>query len=140
MRTQLWLSVGVLLIAPHRGAKAQARPTAPSLMGYRLGETWWRIARTLPCEADSLPPNWQVKVKHCLPNAGAVGLWFVRDTLFLISYVPGSDRPVWPVPADDTFPADMLWNRHWKQWSIARFGEPDSVSMDGDNLDRKSVV
>ncbi len=119
-----WLLVGVLLLAPHRRAEAQV---GPDLMGYRVGDTWSLIGRAMPCRIDSLPAKWTVKVKDCWPSGGIVRLTFVKDTLFLISYIPGADDTL-PPTADETLPAEVLWNRRWKQWSIAHFGAPDSVN------------
>src|SRR5690242_8462389 len=96
-----------------------------TLEGYHLGQTWSEIGRAIPCQLDSLPDNWKAKVKSCWPNGDTVRLWFVRDTLYEVSYVPA---------VDDTLPAEVLWNRHWKEWSIARYGAPDSVTTSGTHL------
>lgn len=106
--------------------------SAPALAGYHLGDTWSRIGRAMPCQTDSLPPDWKLKVKHCLPSGGTVALWFVRDTLYQINYSPFADS-AGPLSSDDTLPTDLLWSRRWKQWSIARFGQPDSVTTFGTN-------
>lgn len=121
-------------------AAAQPPSSLESLAGYRLGETWSSIGRAMPCETDSLAPSWKVKIKRCLPNGSIVGLWFVRDTLYLISYVPHADE-IGPVHPVDTLPADLLWSRRWKQWSTARYGTPDSVSMTtGRTIDTRQVT
>jgi len=98
--------------------------TAPPLAGYHLGDTWSRIGRAMPCQPDSLPPDWNVKVKHCWP--GTLALWFLRDTLYQINYT----LPDSALSPDASLPADALWDRRWKQWSIRRFGEPDSVKVE----------
>src|SRR2546427_226655 len=84
-----------------RDAAAQSS----TLEGYRLGQGWSEIGRAIPCQADSLPDKWKVKVKSCWPSGGTVRLWFVRDTLYEVSYVPAGG---------DTLPAEVQWNRHWK--------------------------
>ena len=99
-----------------------------TLVGYRLGQTWSDIGRAVPCSTDSLPDAWKVKVTDCWPRGNAVRLTFVRDTLHLISYVPQDTVP------DDTLAAEDLWNRRWKAWTIARYGEPDSVTTSGTHL------
>ena len=134
-----WLLIAVVLLALPQSAEAQTRSTAPSLMGYRLGETWSSIGRAMPCQPDSLPPDWALKVKHCLPSGGTLALWFLKDTLYQINYNPFADS-AGPVSSDDTLPADVLWSRRWKQWSIARFGEPDSVVSQGTNPRRLMQV
>jgi len=116
--------IGMLLTAEHRDASAQV---GADLMGYRLGETWSGMGRAMPCRVDSLPARATVKVKDCWPGGNTVRLTFLRDTLFLISYIPGADDTL-PPTAGEMLPAEALWNRRWKQWSIARFGEPDSVT------------
>ena len=98
-----------------------------TLAGYSLGQTWSQVGRTIPCRVDSIPDSWRVKVKDCWPAGNAVRLTFVRDTLRLISYVPNADDTV---PAD-TMSSEVLWNRYWKQWTVSRYGQPDSVTTSG---------
>jgi hypothetical protein len=112
------LTCGILL----RGVAAQNW----TLEGYRLGQRWTEIGRAMPCQQDSLPDKWAVKVKSCWPNGDSVRLWFVRDTLSEISYVPAGAAGL-----GDTLPAEVQWSRRWKKWSIARFGAPDSVTSSG---------
>ncbi len=125
MRPLHWLCAIGWLVHP---------PDAPAqtLQGYHLRQSWAEVGRAIPCRTDSLPDTWRIKVKDCSPSGGDVRLTFIRDTLYLISYVPDADstRPVTP---DDTLPADALWNRRWKAWSIRRFGAPDSVTTSTGN-------
>jgi hypothetical protein len=130
-RAKLMVFMCALALLPG-GALAQ---NVPALAGYHLGDRWSRIGRATPCQTDSLPPNWKTKVKHCLPSGGTVALWFLRDTLYEIHYSPFADS-AGPRSSDDTLPADLLWSRRWKQWSIARFGKPDSVTTEGTNPSR----
>jgi hypothetical protein len=119
-------------------ARVAVAQSVPALAGYHLGDSWSRIGRAMPCQTDSLPPNWKMKVKHCLPSGGSVALWFVKDTLYQINYTVAQSAD--PVSSGNTLPADLLWSRRWKQWSIARFGEPDSVITEGTNPRRLMQV
>lgn len=128
----------VLMCAFALVSRVAVAQSVPALAGYHLGDTWSRIGHPMPCQTDSLPPDWKTKVKHCLPSGGTIALWFVTDTLYEINYSPFADSA--GSMSDARLPADVLWSRRWKRWSIARFGEPDSVSTEGTNPGRPMEV
>jgi hypothetical protein len=117
-KTAVLIGALALTALAARGAGAQ---TISALAGYHLGDTWSRIGRAMPCQTDSLAAR--LPLKNCSgPND--VKLTFVRDTL---CYIGQQDVEV-ATDFDRSLDAESLWHGRWKQWSLARFGVPDSVT------------
>ncbi len=124
---RLAVLAAMLLIGLIRGVPAQQPDSG--LWGYRLGQKWSETGRDLPCRTDSL--FYKLRDKTCTGRED-VELIFVGNTLYHIQYFVTDDGPPFFEPAED------LWLRFWKSWSLARFGLPDSVSKV--DSDRRSAV
>jgi len=130
----------VVSLLSSRAATTSAQDTkqvhVPSLKGYRLGQRWSEIGRGLPCRtdysqvSDALRPA-GVTVRDCTGH-GDVHLTFVADTLFYMEQWL-TDQGTLERPHRG-WSAETRWDRNWKQWSVERFGLPDSVTTEVDSL------
>ncbi len=96
----------------------------PSLAGYRLGDLKSKVARSLPCTADS------PRSAFCndLSQGQDIQLWFVDGRLHNIL-----TRERYPSPGGDSlnvYALSAFWLDNARAKAIKEFGEPDSVQND----------